>query len=196
MGKQTHRALAAGQTPPDTAHSCLVSKRDGSSGVKHPKAHLPSPWICRHCLFTQELPRKEVNEEDLQQQLLGVISCSCDRRGQLRKTLWLQIWLFIPPSTQITAQSLHRVLHLGHCPFMCTANKCNSCKSGRGRGVLRSSTASSGWHPHFQHMCKVHLDLTFFTTERDHRNCLHCVENVLNRILPRTKILCKTLSEG
>lgn len=45
--------------------------------------------------------RGRVNKEDLQQQLLGVISCSCDGSGQLMKTLWLQIWLFIPSSTQL-----------------------------------------------------------------------------------------------
>lgn len=137
-----------------------------------------------------------MNEEDVQQQLLGVKSCSCHTREQFRKTLCLQIGLFIPLPTQITAQSLRRVLLppcLGHCSFMCTANKLNSCKSGRGKGVLRSMTASSGLHLHFWHMCKVHPDHTYFTADRGHRNCLHHGENVLNELLPRTKILCKTL---
>lgn len=86
--------------------------------------------------------------------------------------------------------------YLGHCPSMCTANKFNSCKSGREKGGLRSMTASSGLHLHFWHMCKVHPDHIFFTMDRDHRNCLHRVENVLNWLLPRTKILCKTPWKG
>lgn len=85
---------------------------------------------------------------------------------------------------------------LGHFPFLCTANEFNNCKSGRGWRSWRSVTASSGLHLHFWHMCKVHPDQTLFTVYKDHRNCLHHVENVLNWLLPRTKFLCKTLWKG
>jgi len=92
-----------------------------------------------------------------------------------------------PKPSQGTAPS-----YLGHCPFMCTANEINSCKSGRGKGVLRSRTATSGLHLYFWRTCKVHPDPTFFTVDWDHRNYPHHEENVLNRLLPRTKILRKT----
>lgn len=85
-------------------------------------------------------------------------------------------------SPRLQPKAFGRVLlpRLAHCPFICTDNEVNSCRSSRGKRVLRSMTASSGLHLHFWHTCKVHPDHTFFTADRDHRNCIYSVNNVIN----------------
>lgn len=146
---------------------------------------------------TQELQRKGVNEEDLQQQGYSLLLWQ-KRAAQNNTDSWSDFLFHYSSRLQSKAFTVYCEFEppLGHFPFMCTANEFNNCKSGRGWGGLRSMTASSGLHLHFWHMCEVHPDQTLFTAHRDHRNCLHHVENVLNWLLPRTKFLCKTLWKG
>lgn len=197
--RQTHRMVAAGQPPPDTAHSCLVPERDWwSPGVRHPNSHLlPSPHICWHCLFKhRRCQGREWMRRICSSRGYNLLLWQ-KRTAQKDTDSWSDLLFHHPSRLQPKTFIVYCEFEppLGHFPFLCTANEFNRCKSGRGKGCSRSMT-SSGLHLHFWHMCKVHPDYTLFTGDRNPRNCLHHVENAINWLLPRTKFLCQTLWKG
>lgn len=91
-----------------------------------------------------------------------------------------------PPMQTAAPKPLQQLLlpSLGHCLFMCIANRCNRCKSDSPEAEgLRSMSVSSGLHVHFCQMCKLHPDHAFFTLDRNHWNCmepLNCMEGMLD----------------